>query len=284
MYIVAAPSKSGTTSFFKLLTDNNKLPALQTHDLWHFNVHDRPDGEFTLYMQKNHPGCMSPPKGYDYDVQNMGVVSYHVVLKNDMKDDFFRHVKRRAKVLRTGRDPYSRAVSAFLHWCQYRQVLNELGVEEMPPGDPLAFLLGADTGNMSFDLMLKMVDRIKKKKALLDIQDLAELFEYHFFVPGRLLAEYRFLDHMLENHLHKPRSYKHVDIGSYSPKEVLRFLGIPVSTAVPRERDRRSCTQYVFGMPVDEVFDYLLELVKYMDLPEDDTRYIGERWPTTSSS
>lgn len=283
MYIVAAPSKSGTTSFFKLLTDNNRLPALQTHDLWHFNVHDRPDGEFTLYMQKNHPGCMTPPKGYDYEVHNSGVVSYHVVLKNDMKDDFFKYVKRRAKVLRTSRDPYSRAVSAFLHWCQYRQVLNELGVEEVPAGKPLDFLVGADAGNMSFDLMLKMVERIKKNRRLLDMQDLAELFEYHFFVPGRLLSEYKFLDHMLEAHLPKPKSYKHVDIASYNPKEVLRFLGVPVSAAVPRERDRRSCAQYVFGVQVDEVFDYLLELVKYIDFREEEVAYLRERWPTSSS-
>ena len=136
MYIVAAPSKSGTTSFFKLLTDCKKLPVLQTHDLWHFNVHDSPDGEFTKYMKEKHPECIKIQKDYDYNVQDNTICAYHVVLKNDMNDEFFKYITHRAKIIRTSRDPYSRAVSAFLHWCQYKQILNELKVEDVPVQSP----------------------------------------------------------------------------------------------------------------------------------------------------
>lgn len=278
MYIVAAPSKSGTTSFFKLLTDNNKLPAIQTHDLWHFNVHDTHDSEFTKYMQEKHPGCITTPKFYDYNVENNNICSYHIVLKNDMKDDFFKYIKRHAKVLRITRDPYSRAVSAFLHWCQYRQVLNELGQEETPPGKPLDILLKTDTSKMTFDLMIKMVNRIKQKKQLLNIEDLTEIFESYFFIPGRLLAEYKFLDYMLETNLPKPKSFKSIKTSNYNTREVLRFLGITISTNIPRERDRHGCTQYIFDLPVDEVFDYLLDFIKYIVLDEKDSKYIQKHW------
>lgn len=283
MYIVAAPSKSGTTSFFKLLTDHNKLPVLQTHDLWHFNVHDAPDGEFTRYMRDEHPSCISIEKTYDYNVENKDVCSYHIVLKNDMKDEFFKYIKRRAKVIRTVRDPYSRAVSAFLHWCQYRQILNELKVDEVPEKKKLDFLLEAKTSAMTFDLMINMLEIIKEKKRLLEMQELAELFEAYFFAPGRLLAEYRCLDHMLETYMDKPKGFKQIDIYNYNSREVMRFLALPLSTTLPRERDRHKCDAYIFDMPVDDVYDYLIEFVKYIDLHPNDKEYIKSRWPRFSN-
>ena len=279
MYIVCAPSKSATTSFFKLLTQQNKFPVIQTHDLWHFNIHDVPNGQFISHLRVNFEDCVKTVAYFDEAIQ-WGSGHFDtclLTLTGDHHQRFFELIKSyKPKFLFPLRDPYQRSVSAFLHWCQYKQILNEMKSTSKCQ-NPLHFLTQYHgdhdpIDDMKFDLMIKMVKIVKTNCKLLQLEDLAELYEEYFFKPNKLMSEYIHIDIMLERHFPEENVLK-FKINCFDKNVILKILDIPLDVQIPVERDKTK-VKYIFDHDVEDVFECLYGISQHISLSDSDKEMI----------
>jgi hypothetical protein len=286
MYIIAAPSKSATTSFFKLLTDNCKFPVIQTHDLYTLNIHDAIDGEFTKYINNHYPDLIKNVKFIDENIEwNGHFQSYQLILQTpEISDDILNYINNyNPKILVCLRDPYTRSVSAFLHWCQFKQLCNEMKINEIITKDPLSFILEKVDNNMfekmNFQLMKNMILRIKDKKQLLDIDDLSELYESYFFKSGMLLREYTHLNYMLKKNFNYKWGKSSQNIKTIwmdqIPNDIFSFFELPLNLSIPHERDKfKKEINYIFSPEISYVYEYLCDVSHYIEVNDDDKKLL----------
>lgn len=266
MYIVFAPSKSGTTSFFKLFTSKNMFPAIQTHDFAYFNVHDKPDGELVRFIRKEiGESSITYVDYFDENIEwNAEFESYLFLLPCGFRSVFLDFIKN-AKIVMPWRCPYERSVSAFLHWSQAGQIGNALKIKHASFND----LLICEENQIEFDVMNKMLTYIREHKEKVSLEMMEMIFCEYF--KGKLCDEYKRVRFVYDTELQNMNTLR-FDLKALPLDEIKDFLGLE-NIIIPRERDKACVQEYVFADDVNIVCAKLHECAKLIAVSEEDKMF-----------
>lgn len=131
IYLVFAPSKSGTTSLYQMLTENSKFPVIQTHgDFQEVGIHDSLESSaFTCYVKAIFCQFLKPTNEFDSEVEWMPNTfdSYALYFTDGVaKHNFIEFLRQHPlRIISPFREPVSRSVSAMIHW------LDESGINAL---------------------------------------------------------------------------------------------------------------------------------------------------------
>ena len=109
IYIVFSPSRTASSSIFKLLKDNNRLPAIHTHDCKSLSIYDTETGTLVKILQSktNFPNFQINKIGESFkiDFDDSYMHKFWDILK----------LKHELKIITSLRDPIQRSISSFLN-------------------------------------------------------------------------------------------------------------------------------------------------------------------------
>lgn len=268
LYLVYAPSKSGTTSLYQALTENAKFPVIQTHDdITEVGIHDTPnDTKFSHYVKNNFKEYLKPVNEFDGEVKwtnRNAFQSYALYFGNDrMARERFMQLLRqfKLKIVTPLRNPISRSISALIHWLHIDGI-NALYNTIL--GKPLDLTRLEDDdinklGHYPIQLMLKKY----KENGSLSIVDVADIYNTVFHED--LYREYICVFYNLRMYFgfniclnRKPFYHKQISENNWSlfafrledikdiQEHVYNYLGIPKTYKLPTARDKSARTNYL---------------------------------------
>lgn len=254
IYIVFSPTRSASSSIFKLLKDNNRLPAIYTNDCKSLSIYDTETGSLLKLLQNksNFPNLKIDKIGeclqVDFDDSYMHKFWNILKLKNELK------------IITSLRNPINRSISSFLntHSIDYIQKYvniskySDLTICNLP--DELDYL----------------EDYLEKE--YLDILDITELYDtmyrnimHEYMEYYRILStifnvtyisftetsQHRIIDPNLEIF-----TFKYESLDSVRPN-LIKFLKLKTNILIPREGSKNK--KYIFDpkYTIDNIHDIL---------------------------
>ena len=252
IYIVFSPTRSANSSIFKLLKDNNRLPAINTHDLQSLSIYDSETKFLLKILQKNFPNLKIDKIGeclqVDFDDSYMHKFWNILKLKNELK------------IITSLRHPIQKSISSFLntHSIEYIQKYvniskySDLTICNLP--DELDYL----------------EDYLEKE--YLDILDITEIYnELHRNIMHEYMEYYRILStifnvtymsftetsqHRIINPNLEIFTFKYESIDSVR-LNLIKFLKLKTNILIPNGSSKNK--KYIFDpkYTIDDIHDIL---------------------------
>ena len=278
IYIVYAPSKSGTTSLFKALTDNKCFPAIQTHDdFTDIGIHDASaETEFVRYIRMHFAPFLKSPTEFDENI-TWQTDHYSCALFFDTHEiqrlKFIEYIKRHdVKFITPLRNPISRSISAMIHWLDIkaiealyqRKLRRSLDLNNIQAHDLIKL------NHMPIEMILSRysVNKTLSNKDVCDIYNSIfhdDLYREYTNVFYNLKKHFNFninLEHKLHQCIsqsqHSLFVYRLEDLTSIIPV-LYEYVNIGDTYEFPHERNKHKRPQYIYKGNINE----LSEFIKY---------------------
>lgn len=259
IYIVFSPTRTASSSIFKLLKDNNRLPAIYTNDCKSLSIYDTETGSlFKLLQSKsNFP---------DLKINKMGES-----LQVDF-DDLYMHkfwnilkLKNELKIITSLRHPISRSISSFLntHSIDYiKKYVNiskfsDLTICNLP--DEFDYLEDyLEKEYLDIHYITEFYDTMHRN-LMHEYMEYYRIFSTIFNVTYMSFTEtsqHRIIDPNLEIFTFK---FESIDLIRLN---LLKFLKLKTNILIPNEESKNK--KYIFDpkYTIDEIHDILEEYAK----------------------
>lgn len=270
IYIVYGPSKTGTTSLFKMLTDNNKFPCIQTHnEMMNIGIHDAKNSIFSEHLHKHFQKYIKSSIEFDKDINynEMPSISYSLYFEYDYEilAKFLKFLRTfELKMISAYRDPVERSISAFLHWLDKdalkQHLLITFGKDSMDENMELSKLnhrpyeLILSKKNLNVEDCLKIYNEIFEESLMYEYICASFNYKVHFGIDL----------YLKKNENYSIKSSEGCQLFYYKLSEVnmiqesmYKFLDISKDYELPIERNYKNRKNYLIDP--EEVKQYLLK-------------------------
>lgn len=288
IYLVYGPSKSGTTSLYKALTDNSMFPCMQGHgEFSQVGIHDSlEDSGFTSRIKREFPGMVKETKerekGIEYSNKDFKSYVLHFPSKIDIVR-FFEILRRFSiKIVSPFRDPYDRSISAMVHWLDQRSI-ESLYMNKTKKKLDLTNITDEDISMLEHGPIEKFLTAIKQNGEL-SLNDVSQIYKETF--QDDLLREYICVYYNLRTHfgfnvcLNDRLFYKtskekndwhfftyRLENLSQVMDAVYDYLGLPNEYVFPHSRDKTKREEYIIKNPLEDVVKQLKDQKHALSYP-----------------
>ena len=288
IHLVYGPSKSGTTSIYQALTENNMFPCLQVHgEFSEVGIHDLPhDSHFTKSVKEHFSDIIK--ETYEHDeisYANSNFKSYVVYIENNLEKRmrFFKFLRQfPLKIVTPLRDPFMRSVSAMVHWLDM-DTISALYLTKLNKPLDLYAIKDDDIkslGHYPIEQCLSCL--IKNYKITLDdvSRIYLDVFKYDLFreyicVYFNLRTYFGFNvclqnrksfdSHNTVNNWHF-FTFKLEDLRNVM-EDLYKFLDLPVDYVFPHARNKYMRKKYIVDHEVDEIITALKGMWNDIEVP-----------------
>jgi hypothetical protein len=276
MYIVYSPSKTGTTSIFKLLTDNSKFPALQIHgEMMNIGCHDKKNSSFTNYIMEHFSIYVKDPIEFD-DTINYGskYISYGIYFNGDYEQlyKFLKYIKGYStKIITCYRDPVYRSISALLHWLDRDALDRHLQVTDGGPINHYPYSLILNEEKLTAEKCLEIYYKIFDQSLMYEYLCVLFNIKMHYGIHLYLKKNESF---NIKNSEGCNLFYYRLDKIDEIKDEIYNFFDINKDYSYPKERDYTKRKNYLINP--DIVKNYILNNISYEFLKNNITIHMVE--------
>ena len=254
IYIVFSPTRTASSSIFKLLKDNNRLPAIHTHDCKSLSIYETETG-FLLKILQNKSNFP------DLKINKMGEC-----LQVDFDDSYMHKfwnlikIKNELKIITSLRNPIQKSISAFLntHSIDYIQKYvniskySDLTICNLP--DELDYLEDClEKEYLDIPDITKIYDKLYRNI-------MHEYMEYYRILSTIFKITYMSFSETSQHRIIDPNleifTFKYESLDSVRPN-LIKFLKLKTNVLIPNQNNKNKI--YIFDpkYTIDEMHDIL---------------------------
>jgi hypothetical protein len=254
IYIVFSPSRTASLSIFKLLKDNNRLPAIHTHDLQSLSIYDTETGTLSKIFNKDFANLNINKTGdlLNVNFPNLYMHKFWNLIK----------IKNELKIITCFRHPIDRSISSFLniHSIEYIQKYvniskySDLNISNLP--NNLNYLESyLDREYLDIDDIIKIYDKLYRNI-------IHEYMEYY-----RILITIFNIVYTSFNEDYQHKIYDNIELFTFKYESIdlirinlIKFLKLKTNVVIPDGTHVTDGTQnFVFDpkYKIEEIRDIL---------------------------
>lgn len=259
IYIVFSPTRTASSSIFKLLKDNNRLPAIYTNDCKSLSIYDTETGSLLKLLQNKS------------NFANLKINKMGECLQVDF-DDLYMHKfwnilksKHELKIITSLRNPINQSISSFLNTHSIDYIKKYVNISKF---SDLTICNLPD----EFDYLEDYLE-----KEYLDIHYITELYdtmyrdimheymEYYRILSTIFNVTYMSFTETSQHRIIDPNleifTFKFESLDSVRPN-LIKFLKLKTNILIPNETSKNQ--KYIFDpkYTIDEIHDILEEYAK----------------------
>jgi hypothetical protein len=279
IYLIYAPSKSGTTSIFQALTENNMFPVIQTHgDFTHVGIHDSvSESTFSKQVKENFGAFVKSTNEFDGEVEWKNVFTTFALYFDYDKHtnlDFINFLRKYPlRIITPLRNPISRSISAMIHWLDLDGI-NALYMTKFGKAFDMNKIQMDDVQKLDHAPIQKLLKRLIKD-SILTLDDVNDV--YHETFCNDLWREYICVAYILRVHfgfmIHdlKTKNYEHIvnthnnwelftfklEKLSIIINELYKYLHLSQNYKFPHARNKMARKRYIVDEDASKIAEYL---------------------------
>jgi hypothetical protein len=247
LFIIFGPSKTGTTSVYKLLLENKMFPILYTHDMKKISVTDNKFN--TLEWKLSNIG-----KKKRYNDISPGIIEYCIEIYKS--EPLIRLLKEYdIKLIQTLRDPLLRRISQIFHTLSYQNILEKSGTHN---------IYNINSDNIDCKILKYAIKYIQEHKELLHIGQLEYIIDNFFNqnTPYEYIDYFNTFDSFFKDNNNILIFTIH--LSNIDEQALMKFLGLSITKTLNKERDMLDL-QYIVEGHILYLKDYVMNYMKNKD-------------------
>jgi hypothetical protein len=239
IYIIFGPSKTGTTSLYKLLLQKKLFPILYTHDMKKISITDHKFN--TLEWQLGSIGKKNR-------VNNLSINLIEYCIEVDNKSHLIEILKQNfITMINTFRNPIDRRMSQLFHTLSYENLLEKTGKHDVRVINEFF---------VECNVLKYAIKKVREIGHLLTIMELNYIIDEWFSdeQPYELIDFKNTYNDFFKDH-NNVFSYN-FDLDNLNTKSLMQFLNLPENTILLKERDMMK-KQYLIAGNLADIKDYV---------------------------